>query len=172
MFGCASPYISKITSGYIAPKQEEIAILYADYADQNVSSSATQAIERALAGCKKQIVRAEQIESAMQKNKMQAPRRMSTEFIKSLRTITKAKYALTSGVTKWQQGMVVILDPSKAFTEVEFGFSLWNIDTGELAFTVSGGNRSSSGSLLAPKVEDFAEAIVKEMFQQWSGFCE
>jgi hypothetical protein len=169
---CASPYISKITSGYNAPKQEEIAVMYADYADQNVSASATQAIERALTGCKKQVVKADNIESAMQKNKIQVPRRMNADFIKSLRSATKAKYVLTSGVTKWQEGTVVLFDASKGRTAVEFGFSLWDIDNGEVVYTVSGGNQSSSGGVFAPKVGEFAEAIIKEMFQQWSGFCE
>lgn len=168
---CASPYISKISSGYNAPKQEQIAIMYTDNADQNVSTAATQATERALTSCKKQIVKAEQLETAMQKNKIQVPRRMTADFIKSLRNVTQAKYLLTSGVTKWQEGMIGF-DVAKGRTEVEFGFTLWDIDNGEVVYTVSGSNRSSSGGIMAPKVGDFAEAIVKDMFQQWSGFCE
>jgi hypothetical protein len=170
---CASPYISKITSGYTVPKQEEIATMYADNADQNISTAATQAIERTFLSCKKQIMKAEQLESAMQKSKIQVPRRMTTDFIKSLRSVTKAKYLLTSGVTKWQEGAVVLgFDASKGRTEVELGFTLWNIDNGDVVFTVSGSNRSNSGGVFASKVGDFAEQIIKEMFQQWSGFCE
>jgi hypothetical protein len=169
---CSSPYIAKITTGYSVPKQEEIAIMYADNADQNVSTLATQAIERSLTSCKKQITKAEQLEVAMQKSKIQVPRRMTADFIKSLRSVTKAKYLLTSGVTKWQEGAVVVFDEAKARTSVELGFTLWDIDNGEVVFTVSGGNSSFSMGLLAPKVGEYAEQITKEMFQQWSGFCE
>lgn len=169
---CASPYISKITTGYSVPKQEEIAILFAENADQNVSTLATQATERAFTSCKKQIVKADQFESALQKNKIQIPRRITADFVKSLRSATKAKYVLTSGVTKWQQGAAVVFDMAKQFTEVELGFTLWDIEKGEVVFTVSGGNRSGSSGLFAPKVEEFSEQIIKEMFQQWTGFCE
>jgi hypothetical protein len=169
---CASPYISKITAGYSVPKQEEIAILFADNADQNVSTLATQATERAFASCKKQIMKADQFEAALQKNKIQVPRRMTTDFVKSLRIATKAKYVLTSGVTKWQQGAAVVFDIEKQYTTVELGFTLWDIDKGEAVFTVSGGNSSGSSGLFAPKVEEYSEQIIKEMFQQWTGFCE
>ncbi len=169
---CAVPYISKITEGYSVPKQEEIAILFADNADQNVSTLATQATERAFISCKKKIMKADQFESAVQKNKIQVPRRITADFVKSLRSATKAKYVLTSGVTKWQQGAAVVFDMTKQFTVVELGFTLWDIDKGEVVFTVSGGNTSGSSGFFAPKVEEFSEQIIKEMFQQWTGFCE
>jgi hypothetical protein len=166
---CAGSFQSTVTSGYQPPAGEEIAVSFLDHPDINVSNKATAVLENELRECNlNNFISADETEDIFQKNNITIPRRLTTNFVKGLKEVLDAKYFLTSGVTIWKEGSAGF--PIASSTEVGASLTMYDLDNGEVVWSISG-EESGSSSILAEAPESKAEAVFESMLEEWEGFC-
>jgi len=167
--GCAGNFTSQVTPGYVAPTGDQIAVTFLDHANVNISTAATKILEGQLAGCKQtNIIPAETVDSILRVHKLEIPRRLSEDYVKSLKPVLGAKYLLTGGVLIWTQGAVGF--PVATATDVSVTLSLYDLETGKIAWSVTGQEKGADG-IFAEKPESKAKVVILTMLRKWKGFC-
>ncbi len=167
--GCAGSFTSQVSPDYRPPLGKEIAITYLDHADLSIANAATSVLENELKACQlNDFVPAEQTNNLLQKNKIELPRRLSESFLLSLRDIIPARYLLTGGVSIWKKGGPGF--PMASSTEVSASFTMYDLTTGRVVWTVSGQEEGADG-IFAEDPATKAKVVFRTMLKKWEGFC-
>ena len=170
LMSCAGGYKVQITPGYEPPEGKEIAVFYLDHPDVTIANSATAVLEKTLDYCSKiNYINAAITDSIFQANDIHLPRRLSKNYLTSLREFLPTKYLLTGGVIKWIKGSIGF--PVASSTEVAISLTLYDIENGEVVWTVSGDEIGMAG-IFAESPEDKAEWVFSRMLHKWDGFCK
>jgi len=169
LIGCAGSFTSQVAPGYRPPFGKEIALTYLDHADINISNNATSILEEQLRHCRiNDFLTAEETTNLLQNNKIELPRRLTEQFIQSLRDVIPVKYLLTGGVSVWKRGGVGF--PMASSTEVSASFTMFDLTTGKVVWTASGQEEGAAG-ILAEDPSSKAKTVFHTMLKKWSGFC-
>lgn len=169
LIGCAGSYQSSVAPGYEPPASNQIAVTYLDHPDINISSSATKVLEANLNTCKlTECLSAERTEEIFQKNNISLPKRMTKEYVKKLKETLNVKFLLTGGVTIWKKGSVGF--PVASSTEFGASLTMYDLETGEVVWSVSGEETGGSG-IFAESPESRAKQVFLAMLKKWDGFC-
>ena len=167
--GCAGNFTSQVTPGTVVPTTERIAVTYLDHANTNVSNAATAILEGQLERCKQNnLIKSAEVDSVLRANKIEIPRRISEDFVRSLKPYLNAKYLLTGGVLVWTQGAPGF--PMATATDVSATFSLYDLETGKVVWSVTGQEKGGDG-IFAEKPEQKAKVVFFQMLRKWKGFC-
>lgn len=167
--GCAGSFTSQVSPDYRPPLGKEIALTYLDHADISISNAATSVLENQLRACEvNDFLSAEQTTELLEKNKIELPRRPSESFIQSLGEIIPTRYLLTGGVSVWKKGALGI--PVASSTEVSASFTMYDLTSGRVVWTVSGQEEGASG-FFAEEPSVKANLVFRAMLRKWDGFC-
>lgn len=167
--GCAGNFTSQVTPGFVVPTSDRIAVSYLDHANTNISNSATAILESQLERCQQtNLIKAAEVDSILRANKIEFPRRISEDFVRSLKPVLNAKYLLTGGVLIWTQGAPGF--PMATATDVSATFSMYDLETGKVAWSVTGQEKGADG-IFAEKPEQKAKVVFSQMLRKWQGFC-
>ncbi|MDR3611034.1 MAG: hypothetical protein P4L27_10755 [Ignavibacteriaceae bacterium] len=170
IIGCAGSYKSSVTPGYDPPKSTEIAIIYLDYPDVNISSIATKVLQENLKRCRLyDFLSAEKTEDLLQKNNITIPKRFTKTFIQNLKGLLNVKYLLTGGVTMWKEGSAGY--PIASSTEFGASLTMYDLESGEVVWAVSGESTGGSGIFSDPP-DAKAYEVFRGMLKKWDGFCK
>jgi hypothetical protein len=169
LVSCAGSFKSTVKPGYDLPSGNEIAMTYLDHPDISISNKATEVLENELIKCnKRNFIKAKNVEEILQNNNITMPKRLTPLFFSKIKDHIKAKYFLTGGISIWKKGSVGF--PVASSTEVSASFTMYDIQSGEVVWTVSGQEEGSSG-LFAQAPESKAETVFKTMLKKWVNFC-
>ena len=171
LMGCgAGSYQSKVKSDFEPPKAKDIAVMYLDHPDINISNIATKFLEKELKNCQViGFIPAVRTDSMLQGNNISIPRRFTKDFALKLKNILNVNYLLTGGITIWKEGAPGF--PVASSTEVGASLTMYDLNTGKVVWTVSG-EETGWGGIFAEKPKSKAEDIFQGMLSEWEGFCK
>lgn len=169
-FSCAGHFKATVKQGSTKPTGENLAITYLDHPDINISNMATSILEDLLKKCDLNLFTpAAKTDEIFQTNNITIPRRLTQNFVKSLKDILQVKYVFVGAVTYWDEGSVGF--PVASSTEVGASFSIYELETGDVIWTVTGQEEGAAG-IFAESPETKARSVFLTMLKKWPGFCE
>ncbi|MBI1804620.1 MAG: hypothetical protein HY033_11110 [Ignavibacteriae bacterium] len=172
LFGCSGVYKSTLTPGHEIPQGHDLAVSYLDHPDVTVSNKATEVLESELRKCNKNdFIEARIVDSILSKHNITIPRRITSDFIKSLKNVIPTKYLLTGGVSIWVKGSVGSFPfGTNSNTQIAASFTIYDLASGEVVWTVSGQDEGASG-IFSEDPARKAPSVFKQMLKKWEKFC-